>query len=98
MDLYKWAIKLGPLVPGDLLLDTFELAREIRWLDMRASPYDVSDYGVDAVKIETAEGKAQYVSEQRAFAERAADIRARLLEVITTAERIASGDDPRASN
>ena len=98
MDLYKWAIKLGPLVPGNLLLDTFELAREIRWLDMRASPYDVSAYGVDAVKIETAEGKAQYVREQRAFAERAADIRARLLEVITAAERIASGDDPRASN
>ncbi|WP_414683187.1 3-methyladenine DNA glycosylase [Microbacterium sp. UBA3394] len=27
MDLYKWAVKAGPLVPGDLLLDTFEHAR-----------------------------------------------------------------------
>ncbi|HEY9424144.1 MAG TPA: 3-methyladenine DNA glycosylase, partial [Microterricola sp.] len=35
MDLFKWATKLGPLVPGDLLLDSFELARDIRWLDMQ---------------------------------------------------------------
>ena len=38
MDVYKWATKLGPVVPGDLLLDCFELAREIRTLDMQASP------------------------------------------------------------
>ncbi|MFD2673710.1 3-methyladenine DNA glycosylase [Gulosibacter bifidus] len=86
MDLYKWAIKLGPLVPGALLLDAFELAREIRWLDMRASPYDVSDYGVAPVAIETPEGKAQYVRMQREFSQRAQAIRARLLEVITAAE------------
>ena len=30
MDLYKWATKLGPLVPGELLLDCFALAREVR--------------------------------------------------------------------
>src|SRR5699024_6870386 len=30
MDTYKLALKLGPAVPGDLLLDTFELARDIR--------------------------------------------------------------------
>lgn len=85
MDLYKWAIKLGPLVPGSLLLDTFELAREIRWLDMRASPYDVSDYGVTPVAIETPEGKAEYVRMQRHFSQRAQALRARLLEVVDTA-------------
>ena len=41
MDVYKWAVKLGPLVPGELLLDAFELAREIRRLDMEAAPYDL---------------------------------------------------------
>ena len=81
MDLYKWAVKLGPLVPGELLLDAFELARDIRVLDMRASPYDLADWGYDAVPIETAEGKAAYVREQRGFAERGAIIRARLLEI-----------------
>ncbi|MCP2267298.1 3-methyladenine DNA glycosylase [Promicromonospora thailandica] len=81
MDLYKWCLKLGPAVPGDLLLDAFELARDIRWTDMAASPYDVSEYGVAAVAIETPQGKAEYVRRQRSFAERSARLRARLLDV-----------------
>jgi hypothetical protein len=81
MDLFKWASKLGPLVPGDLLLDCFELARDIRTLDMQASPYDVSSLGEPAVAIETPEGKAEYVARQRGFAERATVLRGRLLTV-----------------
>lgn len=81
MDLYKWAVKLGPLVPGELLLDAFELARDIRTLDMRASPYDLRAWGYSAVAIETPEGKAQYVRAQRGFAERGQAIRARLLDI-----------------
>jgi hypothetical protein len=84
MDLYKWCLKLGPAVPGDLLLDVFELARDIRWTDMAASPYDVSEYGVAAVSIETPQGKAEYVRRQRSFAERSAPLRARLLEACAT--------------
>lgn len=82
MDLYKWAVKLGPLVPGELLLDAFALAREIRELDMRASPYDLRDIGFDPVPIETPEGKAEYVREQRGFTERGQLIRRRLLAII----------------
>ncbi len=78
MDLYKWAVKLGPLVPGALLLDCFELARDIRELDMRASPYDLSDWGYPPVPIESPEGKAEYVSYQRGFADRAQVLRSRL--------------------
>ncbi|MFD6177334.1 MULTISPECIES: 3-methyladenine DNA glycosylase [unclassified Isoptericola] len=81
MDLYKWALKLGPAAPGDLLLDAFELARDIRYTDMAAAPYDVSSYGVEAVAIETPEGKAEYVRRQRGFAERGQALRARLVEV-----------------
>jgi hypothetical protein len=81
MDLYKWAGKLGPAVPGDLLLDCFELAREIRTLDMQASPYDVSSLGERPVAIETPAGKAEYVARQRTFAERSAVLRQRLLDV-----------------
>jgi hypothetical protein len=81
MDLYKWTLKLGPAVPGELLLDAFELARDIRYTDMAASPYDVSSYGVDAVAIETPEGKAEYVRRQRGFADRAQELRSRLLDV-----------------
>ncbi|MET4225227.1 3-methyladenine DNA glycosylase [Oerskovia enterophila] len=81
MDLYKWATKLSPAAPSGLVLDAFELARDIRWIDMKASPYDVSSYGESPVAIETPEGKAEYVRLQRGFAERSAGLRARLLEV-----------------
>jgi hypothetical protein len=46
---------------------------------MRASPYDLSSYGETPVPIETADGKADYVSRQRAFADRAAGLRQRIL-------------------
>jgi hypothetical protein len=79
MDLYKWTVKLGPLVPGDLLLDAFELARDIRTVDMRASPYDLHDWGYEPIAIESPEGKAEYVRRQRGFADRAGEVRFRLL-------------------
>lgn len=79
MDVYKWAMKLGPLVPGELLLDAFELARDIRWLDMQASPYDMRPWGAEPVAIETPEGKAEYVRRQRGFAERANVLRRAVL-------------------
>lgn len=81
MDLYKWAYKLAPLVSSDLLADCFELAREIRELDMRASPYDLAELGYRPVPIETAEGRAEYVAAQRDFTERSAPLRQRLLEL-----------------
>jgi len=81
MDLYKWAYKLAPATPGELVADCFELASEIRELDMRASPYDLTAHGYRPVAIETPEGKATYVAAQRGFAERGAVLRARLLEV-----------------
>ncbi|MGW0434040.1 3-methyladenine DNA glycosylase [Micromonospora sp. NPDC003197] len=81
MDCHKWATKLGPAVPGELALDCFELARDIRLLDMQASPYDLSSYGEPAVAIETPEGKAEYVARQREFSQRAGQLRARLIGV-----------------
>jgi hypothetical protein len=81
MDLYKWAFKLAPWCPSDLIADTFELARDIRELDMRASPYDLSSFGYTAVPIETPEGRAEYERSQRDFAERARPLRQRLLQL-----------------
>ena len=80
MDLYKHAFRLSPLVASELVADCFELARDIRVLDMRASPYDLSALGYDPVRVETPEGKAEYVAAQRDFAERGAPLRARLIE------------------
>jgi hypothetical protein len=81
MDLYKWAHKLAPATPSSLVMDCFELARDVRTLDMRASPYDLRALGYLPVPIETADGKAEYVAAQRVFAERAAPLRSALVEV-----------------
>lgn len=85
MDLYKWAMKLTPLLPSGLVLDCFEQARETRVLDMEASPYDVRPLGYGVVPIETAAGKAEYVRRQRTLAERADALRTRILEQLPTA-------------
>jgi hypothetical protein len=82
MDLYKWAFKLLPLVPSELVADCFELARDIRTLDMRASPYDLTDLGYQPVRIETAEGRAEYAAAQRAFTARAEPLRGALVDMI----------------
>ena len=81
MDLFKWAYKLSPAVPGELLADCLDLAGDIRVLDMRASPYDLRELGHEPVAIETAAGRAEYVAAQRGFAERGAVLRGRLVEV-----------------
>ncbi|CAM4463505.1 3-methyladenine DNA glycosylase [Nocardia ninae] len=81
MDLYKWGFKLVPLVPSALILDCFELACAARELDMRASPYDLAEYGYEPVRIETPSGRAEYVRSQSALAERSAELRRVLLEV-----------------
>ena len=80
MDLYKHAFRLTPLVPSELVADCFELARDIRALDMAASPYDFRELGYEPVRVETSEGKQEYAAAQRSFAERGAPLRQRLLE------------------
>ena len=79
MDLYKWAYKLLPAVDSELLADCFELAWDVRVTDMEASPYDLADWGYEPVRIETTEGKAEYVRRQRAFAARGTALRQRLV-------------------
>ena len=75
MDCYKWAYKLGPLVPSELVMDALELAADARALDMRASPYDLTSYGFEPIAIETASGRAEYVRAQQQIAQRSAPLR-----------------------
>ena len=79
MDLYKWAFKFFPYISSALLLATFLLAKEIRIVDMQASPYDLSTFGYKPICIETLEGKAIYVQKQKEFALRAEKLRQELL-------------------
>ena len=50
---------------------------------MQAAPYDLSDLGFEAIRIETPEGRAEYVAHQRAFAERGQALRARLIDTLS---------------
>jgi hypothetical protein len=82
MDLYKHAFRLSPMIASELVADCFELAHDIRVLDMRASPYDLSALGRSPVRVETPEGKQEYVGAQRAFAERGRPLRQRLIDEV----------------
>ena len=88
MDLYKWAGKLLPATPSSLLMRTFRLAREIREVDMRASAYDLTDWGYAPIPVETEEGRDEYVRLQRDFARRSVPLRH---ELITVLERLGVG-------
>jgi hypothetical protein len=95
MDLYKHAFRRWPLVGSDCVADAFELAWDVRVVDMRAAPYDLTGlvldpHGVDwsPLEIETPEGKREYADHQRRFVERAEPIRARL---IAQCEQLAAG-------
>lgn len=79
MDLYKWAYKLYPWTSSELIGATFLLALEAREFDMQASPYDLSKYGIDAIKIESIEGRQKYVEKQRTIAEKATKLRSKLI-------------------
>ncbi|QZY28197.1 3-methyladenine DNA glycosylase [Nocardioides coralli] len=80
MDLYKHAFRLTPMVSSDLVADCFELAWDIRELDMRAAPYDLAAFGFEPVRIETVEGKREYAAAQQHFTERGAPLRQRLID------------------
>ncbi|MGG7443306.1 3-methyladenine DNA glycosylase [Zafaria sp. J156] len=95
MDLYKWAYKLTPAIHSELVMDCFELAWEIRTMDMQASPYDLAEWGYEPLRIETPAGKARYVELQRGFAERAQELRGRLLDAV---EHLAGAARPVAGS
>ena len=91
MDLYKWAFKLAPFAPSELIADCFELARDIREVDMRASPYDLRALGFAPIAIETPAGRAEYESHQRAFAMRGELLRERLIALCARLVEPAAG-------
>lgn len=83
MDLFKWACKLSPWTPSDLVIECLELAFAIRIIDMRASAYDLAALGYEPICIETPEGRAVYETHQRQLAARAIPLRQRLIDVCT---------------
>ncbi|KAL3769424.1 hypothetical protein ACHAWU_008833 [Discostella pseudostelligera] len=79
MDLLKMALKLSSFVDSTLLGDVLEVALDARRLDVAASPYDASAYGLQAVPVETREGRKMYRRQQAELMNEAEPIRRRLL-------------------
>ena len=88
MDLYKWAYRSYPVVGADLTADLFALAREVRAVDMRAAPYDLSALGYAPLRIETPDGRAEFIALQRDFARRGQEQRRRLLGALEAAASV----------
>lgn len=86
MDLYKYAFWFSPFVSSALIADCFELARVARELDMRASPYDVSQFHLEPICVETAQGRRIYAQHQRELIAAAEPLRDRLTKNLTQLE------------
>ena len=78
MDLYKWGIKLWPWIGSDFLAKAFFLSLQGRELDMRASPYDLTEAGFPPLCVETEEGRTSYQKEQQLLTEQANILREEL--------------------
>jgi hypothetical protein len=80
MDLLKIALKLKSFCDPILLERILEVALASRRLDVAASPYDSTGYGVGVVPIETEEGRAEYRKQQKALMKQAEPVRKDLLK------------------
>lgn len=80
MDIYKWATKLWPWIGSDFIAKTFALAVEGRELDMRASPYDLTEQGYSPIRIETEEGRKEYQRLQQEYAQKTTALRQELAD------------------
>eukprot|EP01041_Mallomonas_annulata_P005090 gene5090-10186_t len=82
MDLFKYAYQAYPLISSRLLLKTLKLAIKARIIDMRASPYDVSQYTEcnPHIEVEVEAGRKVYIHEQEKLASQGYDIRRELIE------------------
>jgi hypothetical protein len=98
MDLYKYSMWFSPYVSSDLIADSFELARSARTLDMQASPYDVSQFGLEPIKVEIPEGRSEYARRQRKIMEQSAPLRDRLLVSLRLIQNMLNADNLQVEN
>jgi hypothetical protein len=80
MDLYKWAFKLYPWISGEVIREAFFNAVEARRVDMQASPYDATEFGLEPIRIETEAGRIEYLDRQMEIFENSQLVRDRVIE------------------
>lgn len=79
MDLYKWAFKMYPWISSETIREAFFLAVFARTIDMKASPYNLEEFGLSPIKIETEKGRKEYLVQQKEIVKRAAPVRKKLI-------------------
>lgn len=89
MDLLKVALKLTPFGDPVLLQRVLQVALEARKLDVEASPYDASDYGLGVVAVDTPEGRTEYRNRQRKLMKQVEPVRRDLYHSYSNFLRIA---------
>lgn len=87
MDAYAWATGMEAGAPGELVVDALRAAFAAREMDMRSSPYDLGDWGLSPVPVETAAGRAEFVAFQRGWVRRTNVLRRRLLAALDALDR-----------
>ena len=80
MDLLKMALRLTPWIAAELVGDALEIALAARSLDVAASPYDASAFGLQPIPVETLHGRNEYRKQQEELMARAQPVRAELLK------------------
>jgi hypothetical protein len=83
MDIFKYAYQLYPFVSSELLVESLLVTVVARKIDIRASPYDASQFeGLEnPICVETTEGRAIYAAEQEELAKVSVPIRQKLIDV-----------------
>ena len=97
MDLFKLSLKLSPFVSSTIIGDALDLALECRRLDVAASPYDASEYGVIPVQIETSEGRSIYKERQIDLLHKGQKVRKKLMKAYEDFLIVSFGDDMKNS-
>lgn len=80
MDLYKWAFKLYPWMSSEVIREAFFNAIAARKIDMQASPYDATEFGLEPIKIETEEGRKEYMERQMEIYKNSEPVRENVIE------------------
>ena len=93
MDLLKMALRLTPWLACELVGDCLEIALAARTLDVAASPYDATAFGIPPVPIETSAGRKLYREQQEVLMRRAAPVRARLTDAYDAFLECAFGEE-----
>lgn len=92
MDVYAHTAALEAGAPGELLLDALRAAFTAREIDMRSSPYDLSQWGLKPIPVETPEGRAEFVTFQRRWITLTQALRGRYLEAVGRLDLLSAAD------